>query len=205
MPQVLKDDVRDRILDGALRLFAQKGYANATMSEIAEEADVSTGNIYRYFGGKRELFRTVLPDSFVRRFRALLRERTDAAGGVEDVGDLPPTHAYSLAAGRMLDFSIEHRLRVLILLGHGRGTRYEDFRDEIVEELASAAVRHFRGDEARLDALSATLRFDLEEIYRNFVGTLVRILNRFEEETAVRDATAAVTRYHLTGLAALLR
>lgn len=41
-----------RILDAALRLFAEQGYHDTTLTNIAEYADVSTGTLYRYFPSK---------------------------------------------------------------------------------------------------------------------------------------------------------
>jgi AcrR family transcriptional regulator len=43
------------ILAAAARVFADKGYANATTKEIAEAADIAEGTLYNYFGGKREI------------------------------------------------------------------------------------------------------------------------------------------------------
>src|SRR5580698_10389677 len=43
---------RERILEAALQLFAQKGYVNSTMREIAELSGCSLGLAYRYFRSK---------------------------------------------------------------------------------------------------------------------------------------------------------
>jgi AcrR family transcriptional regulator len=45
---------REHILNTALTLFAQKGYAATTLRDIAKEADVSLGLAYRYFDSKEE-------------------------------------------------------------------------------------------------------------------------------------------------------
>ncbi len=45
------------ILDAALNLFAKKGYASATMADIALEAKVATGTLYLYFKSKDEVLR----------------------------------------------------------------------------------------------------------------------------------------------------
>lgn len=50
--QILKEEVRERILDASARIFVQKGIEKATIRDIAKEADASTGNIYRYFESK---------------------------------------------------------------------------------------------------------------------------------------------------------
>ncbi|WP_287152533.1 TetR/AcrR family transcriptional regulator [Candidatus Solincola tengchongensis] len=43
------------IIDAALKVFGEKGYYNATISEIARAAGVSEATIYEYFGSKEDL------------------------------------------------------------------------------------------------------------------------------------------------------
>lgn len=46
---------KDRIMDAALRIFAEKSFQEATISEISKEAGVSEATIYEYFGTKEDL------------------------------------------------------------------------------------------------------------------------------------------------------
>ncbi len=50
---------KQEIIDAAARIFAEKGYANATTKEIADAADMAEGTLYNYFGGKRELLLSI--------------------------------------------------------------------------------------------------------------------------------------------------
>lgn len=56
------DDKRERILDAALVLFAERGFHGTAVPLIAEEAGVGAGTLYRYFTSKEhlvnELYRT---------------------------------------------------------------------------------------------------------------------------------------------------
>jgi AcrR family transcriptional regulator len=55
---------RDKILDAALRVFAETGYRGATTRRIAQLAEVNEVTIFRRFGSKEELIRAaVLHDS----------------------------------------------------------------------------------------------------------------------------------------------
>ena len=45
---------RERILEAALALFAEKGYEATTMRDVAREAGASLGLAYRYFASKEE-------------------------------------------------------------------------------------------------------------------------------------------------------
>ncbi len=46
---------KDRIMEAALRIFAEKSFQEATISEISKEAGVSEATIYEYFGTKEDL------------------------------------------------------------------------------------------------------------------------------------------------------
>ncbi|HSD90195.1 MAG TPA: TetR/AcrR family transcriptional regulator, partial [Kofleriaceae bacterium] len=50
-----RGDKRERILDAAERVFAQRGFFASRVSEIAKEAGVADGTIYLYFKSKDEL------------------------------------------------------------------------------------------------------------------------------------------------------
>ena len=51
-----KARTREQLLDAAARVFARKGYAGASVEEIAESAGYSTGALYSNFAGKEQLF-----------------------------------------------------------------------------------------------------------------------------------------------------
>ena len=67
------------ILGGAMRLFARKGIEETTMQEIAGEAGISAGAIYRYYPSKEHLVRAVF-DGCNRGAEQLFDE---AAAGTE--------------------------------------------------------------------------------------------------------------------------
>ena len=49
------EQTRQLILETALRLFRERGYAETTMRAIAKEAGVAVGNAYYYFDSKEHL------------------------------------------------------------------------------------------------------------------------------------------------------
>lgn len=58
---------RQAILDAAMKIFAQRGYAAATIRAIAREANIAQGTIYLYFPSKRDillaLYRSMILES----------------------------------------------------------------------------------------------------------------------------------------------
>ena len=53
----LELEKRERIINAALKEFAQKGYKNASTNEIVKEANISKGLLFHYFNNKKNLFR----------------------------------------------------------------------------------------------------------------------------------------------------
>jgi AcrR family transcriptional regulator len=55
---------REEVLDAAVRIFAAKGFAGASMQEVAAEAGVVQTAVYYHFAGKEELLTEVLKRVF---------------------------------------------------------------------------------------------------------------------------------------------
>ncbi|KLU63724.1 HTH-type transcriptional regulator AcrR [Desulfosporosinus acididurans] len=52
----LDSQKQNRILNAAMKEFAQKGYKNASTNEIVKEAGISKGLLFHYFAKKKDLF-----------------------------------------------------------------------------------------------------------------------------------------------------
>ncbi|MGN6182392.1 MAG: TetR/AcrR family transcriptional regulator [Thermoanaerobaculia bacterium] len=55
---------RQQILDSALKLFSHKGYGATSVRDIAEEAELSKGNVYHHFPDKEAIFRALIDRYF---------------------------------------------------------------------------------------------------------------------------------------------
>jgi len=76
MATVSKADRRRQILDAAVRVFAQKGFTQCRVSDIAEEAGVAYGLVYHYFDSKDEVLDTL----FLERWDVLVQLIGDVEG-----------------------------------------------------------------------------------------------------------------------------
>jgi TetR/AcrR family transcriptional regulator, cholesterol catabolism regulator len=67
------EESRLRILDTALLVFSEKGFAQTTIKDLADAAGTSSGLIYHYFPGKEELLEAAVEQhSFLPQLRELL-------------------------------------------------------------------------------------------------------------------------------------
>jgi len=60
------------ILDAATKIFAQKGYEGGRTSDIAKEANIAEGTIFRYFKTKKDLLVGLLMPLIIKFFRPLM-------------------------------------------------------------------------------------------------------------------------------------
>jgi AcrR family transcriptional regulator len=94
-----------RIFDGALHAIARQGPKKLAMSDIAHEAGVSVGTLYRYFKNKDELLRS-LGDHFVTKLQAVLQD------AIEDNPE--PADRLQIVIDVMLRFWLENPATVQI-------------------------------------------------------------------------------------------
>lgn len=97
---------REQLIGVAREVFAERGYAGATIAEIAERAGVSKPVIYQHFGGKERLYAVVVGrevDTLTGRITTALRAER-------------PRQATEQAADAFLGYIEEHEdgFRVLI-------------------------------------------------------------------------------------------
>ncbi len=68
----LPDERRDRLVEEAILEFADRTYAEASLSQIAQRARIPKGSFYQYFEDKLDLYRWLLTDEVPRRKRAFV-------------------------------------------------------------------------------------------------------------------------------------
>ncbi len=71
------------ILAAALSLFAERGYHNVTMHEIAEKSEFAVGTLYKFFRNKEELYRELILQSAAELFGQVRRALEEPEGEIE--------------------------------------------------------------------------------------------------------------------------
>jgi len=79
-----KRRTRERILETSLRLFNDFGEPNVTTTTIADELNISPGNLYYHFRNKDEITNTIFAE-FEREIDATLAVPTRRRADVEDI------------------------------------------------------------------------------------------------------------------------
>ncbi len=135
---------RERILRAAVEVFAQSGYFNARVSEIAKGAGVADGTIYLYFKGKEDLLVTIFREHTRSYLESLQKELATANGAVDRMRTAIRHHLAALGRNRSLavvsQVELRHSLKFLSLFSHTEVAEYLDMLRTIVEEGQDAGV-----------------------------------------------------------------
>ncbi len=69
----MKEDTKTNIINTAIKLFAEKGFSDTSMSQIANNADVGKGTIYWHFDSKEDLFLSIIREKGQSYFEKVLK------------------------------------------------------------------------------------------------------------------------------------
>lgn len=126
-----KDETRERLLEAAMELFAQKGYRGSSVRDLAAAAGVTTGAFYSNFKSKREIYIAIIEkimdtvqgivDEMVPEIISVMKKR----GGLRMEYEL-----LRRPIVRLLDEGFRHQALLQILHREGLG-RDPEFQREI--------------------------------------------------------------------------
>jgi len=190
--QILKDEVRDRIVAAAAKEFVRYGYRQSSTRRIASRARVGKSNLYNYFGSKEELFSAVTTP-FLADLRGLLNEVTGHRGG-----ESLRSEAAEDTSKRIALFIRANREAFITIMEGSEGTKYASYKEEVADALAS----HFAKNLSKKPAgnFAVRTRFMLI-VARLFLEALTAIARGAAEDKEIEATIALYLTYHMGGMA----
>ncbi|MBQ3376161.1 MAG: TetR/AcrR family transcriptional regulator [Erysipelotrichaceae bacterium] len=128
MPQILKNDVKNRIIEAAKEEFMENTYEKTSMRTIAARSKITVGNLYRYFRNKEELNKFIVQPALTKIQDLILQITNNQV-------DILNTEEISLTSDQMrsmldtlgdgvVDIYSQHRIEVNILMMNSSLHRY---------------------------------------------------------------------------------
>jgi TetR/AcrR family transcriptional regulator, fatty acid metabolism regulator protein len=111
MPRQKSDDKRRRILQAAVKVFAQKGYHRAKVAAIARHADVADGTIYLYFRNKEDILVSLFDEVMDEHLRSAREELATVEGAPARLRAIARHHLRVLGGNRDLAVVFQVELR----------------------------------------------------------------------------------------------
>ena len=181
-----KDATRERLLAAAEEVFADKGFYEAAVDEVARRSNTSKGSVYFHFPSKEALFNAVM-DSLGER---LLRRVEHALAGVQD-----PVARLEVALETTVETFCRHRslARLLLLPGHSMGTGFTHKRQEVFSRFAALVQRLL--DDALPGRRDPAVNMEVAAAV--WLGSLSEVLVRWLEADGPHPVTEALPTLRL--------
>ncbi len=119
-------DIREALLKSGKEEFLAHGFEKASLRVICKKAGLTTGAFYSHFSGKEELFDALVKpmlDGFSRMYETVIAEElSDLTTGVDN----------ELTS---ITYAVRHRDEFRLLFECSAGTKYEGFRERMINEV----------------------------------------------------------------------
>jgi AcrR family transcriptional regulator len=182
--QVLKDEIRNKILVAAENIFYQKGFKEATTRSIANEVGIRVSNLYLYYKNKEDIFYGVI-DGFYKYF----------INGIEtffDHHDKDVKMAICIS-DFIQKIIVNDQKRFVIILDKSQGTKYEGFKQQIItilnNHINEQVNKYLVQDELILYILS-----------KNFIEGIIEIAKHYKDEHWLENSINTLVTYHMNGM-----
>ncbi len=116
---------RGRLIEAAKRVFSEKGYYNAQITHIIDEAGVARGTFYLYFKGKEDIFKELLRE-VVEELKERIKEIDPSYDPVQQVRD---------NLRRVIEFALEERELARIVIQKNCDTQLFNITNEFFREV----------------------------------------------------------------------
>ncbi|BFH59851.1 TetR/AcrR family transcriptional regulator [Paenibacillus azoreducens] len=194
--QVLKEELRQAMLQTARNMFLDPGYEKTSMKDIAASVGVSVGNLYRYFPNKEAIFEAVTMPAYER-----LLEMVESS---EEISESSMPVILNRLEGLLAEFLREYRQSLLILLYESKGTRQENVKNAFFDRFSRHVEMHF-ADYNRRHAPAQQLHSDAARpIAIAFMEGYFEIIRLYSDEDQIVQAAQQYISIWFTGLQQLL-
>lgn len=132
--QYLKDGIRENILAAALKEFKEYGFLEANMRNIAWQAGITVGNIYRYFKSKDALFEEIMEPVKEHMMDLLFVDKREGGYGEDNRLNLDAIMESVLQVCR------QYSAELLVLIYKSKGSKYENIKEEFIRLIEKRIV-----------------------------------------------------------------
>ena len=135
--------IDSRLIESARKEFIEKGFIKAELKTICENANITTGAVYKRYKGKEELFRAVV-EKAVATLDSFVSERTDV--DFSSMSDEEVRNTWIMNEKYILDvFRIlwDIREEFVLLLEKSAGTVHENFGHDIAYRMTHAYKQYY--------------------------------------------------------------
>lgn len=192
--QILKEEIKNRIIKVAKGNFLEHGYQKASMRTIAKDTGISVSNLYIYYKNKEDLFNSIVSDAyyFFHEIQKSIKEHKRDKDESKQFMDM----LIKTISGMIKNY----RTSFLLIMNKSEGTKYYEHKKNMQKFLAD----HF------LDELSVKEKEDADRLVmniaaKNLINGMIDIARNYKSDSGVDKNISKLMNYHFSGIFFLKR
>jgi AcrR family transcriptional regulator len=188
MPQILKEEIRERIRESALNEFYARGFNFATMKDIAANAGIPTGLIYSYFSDKEDLFERIVQPA-LDCIRAIVHGNR--------ISEVPGENLLQNEMRQFLACMETYQREMVVLIDKSAGSRLSGIKDEIIREVTA----HVKNTPLMRGTAHKELFYHI--LATNFMEGCYEIARHYVDKEWAETMLGLLIKQHLYGVSGL--
>lgn len=198
--QYLKDEVKENIIKAALSEFNENGYINASMRNIAKRAKITSGNIYRYFNSKEQLFNYIMQPVYDQLMEFVLKTESDILKFNVNYSNFDSMVFMKEIYIKILEVFSEHGTELLILLEKSENTKFSNTKQDL-KKIIKENMTYVYMEELKRQGKTVKDELILSAIATSFVEGICEILKNTQDGERVKylvESFAEITFHDLS-------
>lgn len=194
--QVLKDEIKEKIVTAAIAEFKEKGFLQASMRSIAKNSGMTVGNIYRYFPNKEQLFHGIVDPAYTKVVHII--EQCKSIVVTKEIEQFNRILMESL-----LNLFHDYRDELQILIDGAEGTQYHNITEQVIEMVKEYKIEEakkyscFQSNVVQKDEF---IQYTFDMISSTFIQGIVKILRAFKNEEEMCFMLGVLIRFCFSDL-----
>ena len=184
--QILKPEIKKRILSISKEMFYKKGYLKTSTREIAKKVGISVSNLYKYFKCKEDLFYEITStfyNNFIKDFNNFINHEN------EDFN----IDRIDLIINKFAEIIKNERIKFILIFDKSEGTKYENSMNEIIKVFEKHLIQN----------INKKLIDDFHVLYiiaKNFFAGILDIAKNYKNDDWVDKNLQTLVKYHISGI-----
>ena len=139
--QIIKEDLRNVILEQAEKEFLKNGFSNSSLRTIAKNSGTTIGNVYHYFENKEAIFDALVSAEY-KAFIHLMNHNNYANIPDDNISGMSVEGWRSFFSDYIESLMPVFTTGFILLINKSSGTKYETAKDEFTSVLKSHIEEH---------------------------------------------------------------
>ena len=186
MPQILKEEIKNRIYKAAAKIFYEKGFLKTKMKDISEEAKIPVGLVYTYYKNKEELFDEIVNPIYYYLNLAIEKEEKEEGSALERFKATGEEYVLKL---------LNQHKSLVILMDKSQGTKHENAKQVFIKILENHIKR-----QVQKKGIIIEEEILIHILASNFTESLLEIARHYENPDWAKKIFNLVTKCYYEGV-----